>query len=71
MKDAFPSPIKVANAQQYTFVTLIVPRKKLRVFERLSGAPGIHLDIGKGKNNNLFFSIDCFFRSIKKNMDGS
>jgi hypothetical protein len=71
MKDAFPSPIKVANAQQYTFVTLIVPRKKLRVFERLSGAPGIHLDIGKGKNNNLFFSIDCFFRRIKKNMDGS
>jgi hypothetical protein len=71
MKDAFPSPIKLANAQHYTFVTLVVPRKKLRFFERLGGAPGIHLDICKGKNNNLFFSIDCFFGRIKQDVDGS
>jgi hypothetical protein len=70
-KDAFPSLVKVANAQQYKFVTLVVPRKKLRVLERLGGAPGIHLDICKGKNNNLFFSIDCFFGRIKQNLDGS
>jgi hypothetical protein len=71
MKDVFPSPIKVANAQQYKFITLVVPRKKLSVLERLGGAPGILLDICKGKNNNLFFSIDCFFGRIKQNMDGS
>ncbi|CZR55693.1 uncharacterized protein PAC_05581 [Phialocephala subalpina] len=52
-------------------VTLVVPRKELKVIERIGGAPGIHLVITRGKENNLFFSIHCFFGKVKQKNDGS
>jgi hypothetical protein len=59
------NPSQVISYRVYTFVTLVVPRRRLKIFERLGSAPGIHLAIIQDDGNeNLFFSIDCFFGSI-------
>jgi hypothetical protein len=59
------TPLGGNRDRVYTFVTLVVPRQRLKIFDKLGGAPGIHLAIIQDDGNeDLFFSIDCFFGSI-------
>jgi hypothetical protein len=62
MLTIFPS--QTAAYRVFTFVTLIVPRQRLKIFEKLGGLPGIHLAIIQEEDENRFFSIDCFFGSL-------
>lgn len=59
------NPSQAISSRFYTFVTLVVPRRRLKIFDTLGDAPGIHLAIIQDDGNeNLFFSIDSFFGSI-------
>lgn len=65
------APEDSQDIQPFTCVTLVIPRAALEPVDKLGGAPGIHLGIGKKKETFLFFSIDCFFGSIEQAEDGS
>jgi hypothetical protein len=59
------------SGQDFTCVTLVVPRRCLKVLDKEGGAPCIHLSIINDEGENRHFSIDCFFGSVKQNPDGS
>jgi hypothetical protein len=45
------NPSQAISSRFYTFVTLVVPRRRLKIFDMLGDAPGIHLAIIQDDSN--------------------
>lgn len=61
---------QIVPKEKFTYVTLVVPRKELKIFDKLGGAPGIHLTVSNRRGMDLFFAIQCFFGRVKQNALG-